>query len=258
MVIQQPELLQIPWAGSAQWRGTRREQNDAMFLSDYDPVRGMLIALADGIGLEADAGNAARAAVEAIRNDFLRKEPMGSLHRQTLRLIGSAHAAIREMNDRNEAEGHPPVGASAACLVIRGRRAGFSSAGNVRLFLIRGGRMLQLNRDHLLSLEAEERDILSGEAPDIDPEWAKRVTAFIGMDGLQKVDCQQTPVFLIPRDRILVMSSGLYGVLSEEEIIELAGNGPPQQAAEAVIGRVRSLGLPSQSNISVALVQMGQ
>ena len=204
-------------------------------------------------------GNAARAAVEAIRNDFLRKEPMESLHRQTLRLIGTAHAAIRGLNDRNEAEGLPPVGAAAACLVIRGRRAGFSSAGNVRLFLIRGGRMLQLNRDHLLSLEAEERDILSGEAPDIDPEWAKRVTAFIGMDGLQKVDCQQTPVFLIPRDRILAFCElRAYGVLSEEEIIELAGNGPPQQAAEAVIGRVRSLGLPSQSNISVALVQMGQ
>ena len=45
-----------PAAGSAQWRGTCREQNDAMFFSDYDPVRGMLIALADGIGLEADAG----------------------------------------------------------------------------------------------------------------------------------------------------------------------------------------------------------
>jgi len=258
MIAQMPDLQWIPQAGGAQWRGTRQEQNDVMFLSDYDPGRGLLIALADGIGTETDAGNAARTAVAAIREDYLQREPMPALHRQTLRMIGRAHSAVRALNDRNEAEGLPPVGASAACVLIRDRRAAFSSAGNVRVFLIRSGKLLQLNRDHLLSLEAEERDILSGEAPDLDPEWAKRITAFIGMDGLQKIDCLQTPVFLLPRDRILVMSSGLYGVLSEEELVRLAESGPPQQAAEAIINRVRSLGQPSQSNISAALAQFGQ
>lgn len=256
MIAQMPGLLRGLQAGVAQWRGTRQEQNDVVFVSGDDPARGMLIALADGIGLEAEAGAAARAAVDAIREDYLRKEPMDAFHRQTLRMIGGAHAAVRALNERNAASGHPPVGAAAACVLIRQRRLAFSTVGNVRIFLLRGGALLQLNRDHLLSLEAEERDILAGTAPDIDPEWAKCVTAFVGMDGLQKVDCQQTPVFLLPEDRVLVMSSGLYGVLSEEELAAIAGEGHPAEAAGAVVSRVRGAGLPSQSNVSLALVQM--
>ena len=50
---------------------------------------------------------------------------------------------------------------------------------------------------------------------------------------------------------------GLYGVLSEEELVRLAESGPPRQAAEAIINRVRGMGLSSQSNISAALAQFG-
>ena len=252
-----PDPRWVLTAGGAQWRGTRTEQNDVLFISDGDPVRGLLIALADGIGLDTDAGQAARAAVDAMRNDYLYAEPMEEIHRQTLRMIGAAHAAIRTLNDSNQARGAAPVGAAAACVLIRDRKMSFSSAGNVRVFLIRAGLLLQLSRDHLLSLEAEERDILSGEAPDIDPEWAKRVTSYVGLDGLQKVDCQHLPVQMLPGDRVMVISSGLYGVLSEEELTALALCAPPQRAAEAIVEQVRSLGSASQSNVSVALAQMG-
>ena len=253
-----PDPRFIPSAGGAQWRGTRQEQNDVLFISDYDPMKGLLVALADGIGLEADAGRAAEAAVNAIRQDFIREEPMEDPRRQTLRMAGAAHAAIRALNEANQERNLPPVGAAAACALVRNRRLAFSAVGNVRVFLIRAGALLQLSRDHLLSLEAEERDILSGEAPDIDPEWAKRVTAFAGMESLQKIDTQQTPVFLIPGDRVLIMSSGLYGVLTEEELCSLACGGPPGQAAEAIISRVREMHQASQSNISVALIRFGQ
>ena len=244
-------------AGGAQWQGTRRKQNDELFLSDSDPQKGLLIALADGIGLETNAGQAAHAAVQAMRNDYQNTDQMDELHRQTLRMIGAAHMAIRTLNDRNIEKGISQAGASIACVLIRKHLMSFSSAGNVRVFLIRAGLLLQLNRDHLLSLEAEEHDILSGEAPVIDPEWAMRVTSYAGMNDLQKVDCQFTPVSLLPGDRVMVISSGLFGVLNEEEIISLALSGPPRQAAEAIIQRVRSMNHNSQSNVTVALAQIG-
>ena len=158
-----PDPRFIPSAGGAQWQGTRQEQNDVLFLSDYDPMKGLLVALADGIGLGADAGKAAAAAVNAIRQDYMRQEPMEELRRQTLRMMGAAHAAVRAVNDENEEQNLPPVGAAAACVLVRDGRLAFSAVGNVRVFLIREGVLLQLSRDHLLSLEAEERDILSGE-----------------------------------------------------------------------------------------------
>ena len=251
------EYLWYPAVGIDQWRGTRREQNDVLFASDCEPDRGMLIALADGIGTEASAGKAAYLAVNAMKEDFLQNAPMVEIQRQTLRMMGAAHSAVRSLNEDYQNNGMMLVGAAAACVLIRGKRMGFSSAGNVRIFLSRMGRLLQLNRDHLLSLEAEERDILSGEAPDLDPEWAKRVTAFVGMEGLQKVDSPSTPLMLVPGDRILIISSGLYGVLSEEELVYLTKGPQPQLAAEAIIQRVRTLHPSSQSNISCAVVRIG-
>ena len=254
----QPDQRWDLTSGKAQWQGTRKEQNDVLFISDSDPQRGMLIALADGIGLDTYAGQAARAAVEAMRNDYLYAEQMTEIHRETLRMIGAAHAAIRALNDRNQERGVAPAGASAACVLVRNRLLSFSTVGNVRVFLIRGGLLLQLNRDHLLSLEAEERDILSGEAPEIDPEWAMRVTSYAGMVDLQKVDCQYTPIPLIPGDRVMVISSGLFGALNEEELTGLALNGPPQRAAEAIVQRIQSMNHESQSNVTVALIQAGR
>lgn len=253
-----PDQKWILTSGGAQWQGTRKEQNDVLFISDSDPQKGLLIALADGIGLDTYAGEAARAAVEAMRNDYLHTEPMTEMHRQTLRMIGAAHTAIRTLNDRNRGKGISPAGASAACVLVREQLLSFSSVGNVRVFLIRAGLPLQLNRDHLLSLEAEERDILSGEAPEIDPEWAMRVTSYVGMEDLQKVDCQHTPVPLIPGDRVMVISSGLFGALSEEELTRLAMSGTPQRAAEAIVQRIQSMNRESQSNVTVALAQAGQ
>ena len=241
--------------GVAQWQGTRLQQNDVVYLSPEDPGRGLLVAVADGIGLDADAGRAAAAAVSAMRQDFQQNPPMEELHRQTLRMMGRAHAAVREINIAGQQQGLMPVGASAACVLIRNRKLSFSSVGNVRVFLCRAGNLLQLNRDHLLSLEAEEREILRGNAPDVDPEWAKRVTAFVGMEDLQAVDCQVPPVQLVPGDRVLVMSSGLYGVLTEEELCATVLNMPAQDGAEAVVRRVMDRHPDSQSNISIVLVQ---
>lgn len=252
-----PDRAWIPISGYAQWRGTRQEQNDVVYLSGEDPVRGSLVALADGIGLDESGGLAAAAAVDAMREEFFRAEPERELHRQALRLIGAAHRAVLAQSEENLAGGAPPAGAAAACVLVRDRKMTFCSAGNVRVFLLRTGLLLQLSRDHLLSLEAEERDILSGEAPDIDPEWAKRVTSFVGMEGLQQVDCQNSPVSLRPADRVIVMSSGLYGVLGEEEIADVAACAPPAQAAEEIIRRVKALRHESQSNVSVAILQVG-
>ena len=144
-----------------------------------------------------------------------------------------------------------------ACVAVRNRQACFGSVGNARVFLLRSGRLLQLNRDHLLSLEAEERDILAGKAPDVSPDWALRVTAYAGMDGLKQPDWQQTPIALKADDQLIVMSSGLYGVLEEEELCDVLTGMPPQQAADEVIRRVKAKSQASQSNISLAVLRIG-
>ena len=82
-----PDPRFIPSAGGAQWQGTRQEQNDVLFLSDYDPMKGLLVALADGIGLGADAGKAAAAAVNAIRQDYMRERMLNIIADSVKRIV---------------------------------------------------------------------------------------------------------------------------------------------------------------------------
>ncbi len=244
--------------GAAQWQGTREVQNDVILTTQYDAERGILLALADGIGVGEEAGAAAETAVVAMRRAYEGGAALREMPQQLLRLMGGAHAAVRRANEQRMAQGEMPAGAALAGVLVRGSLAAVASVGNVRVFLLRSGLLLQLNRDHLLSLEAEERDILAGEAPETEPEWAMTVTAYAGMDGLTTLDYLQTPLRLVSSDRIVLISSGLYGVLPERELAEILSEADPQDAAERLIARVQAMNQPSQSNVSVAILKVSR
>ena len=243
--------------GSAQWQGTRQTQNDVVYVNDPQDPRGIILAIVDGIGLEREAGDAARDAMLAIRREFEESDPDEAMDQAALRMLGKAHRGIRQRNERYFAEGKPQVGATGACALIRNNQLTFASVGNVRVFLLRNGLLLQLNRDHILSLEAEERDILRGDAPDLNPEWARQVTSYLGMEGLSKLDCQHNPIPLLPGDRIMLISSGLYSVLEEEEFSGFLTAGPAGWAAEKIVERVKSYHPNSQSNVSLVVAALG-
>lgn len=244
--------------GAAQWQGTREVQNDVILTTQYDAARGILLALADGIGVGEEAGAAAETAVVAMRRAYEADAALQEMPQQLLRLMGGAHAAVRRANEQRMAQGEMPAGAALAGVLVRGSLATVASVGNVRVFLLRDGLLLQLNRDHLLSLEAEERDILAGEAPETEPEWAMTVTAYAGMEGLTTLDYLQTPLRLVSSDRLVLISSGLYGVLPEGEFAEILSEADPQIAAERLIARVQAMNQPSQSNVSVAILKVSR
>lgn len=245
--------------GTAQWQGTREVQNDVIRITtEADGGRDTVLAMADGLGTGREAGRAAEAAIEAIFKEYFRSGPDEKHHQVLLRMIGSAQAQVQNMNGMLRQRGEMSTGVTVACVLIRDGRAAVASVGNVRVFLYRSGRLMQLNRDNILSLEAEERDILSGEEPEIDPEWAMKVTAYVGMEGLSNVDYTQSPIRLISTDRIMLMSSGLYGVLPESELCRMLEETSPQLAAERVIARVKASSQQSQSNASVIVLRVNR
>ena len=250
-----PLLFQV---GAAQWQGTREAQNDVILTTQYDAERGILLAVADGIGVGQEAGAAAETAVVAMRREYEAGAVIQEMPQQLLRLIAGAHAAVRRGNEQRMEQGEMPAGAALAGVLVRGSLAAVASVGNVRVFLLRSGLLLQLNRDHLLSLEAEERDILAGEAPETEPEWAMTVTAYAGMEGLTALDYLQTPLRLVSSDRLVLISSGLYGVVPEGEFTEILSEADPQIAAERLIARVQAMNQPSQSNVSVAILKISR
>ena len=145
-----------------------------------------------------------------------------------------------------------------ACVLVRDMKASVASVGNVRVFLYRGGMLLQLNRDNLLSLAAEERSLLAGEEPELRPDWAMTVTAYAGMEGLTTVDYMQTPLRLMPSDRLILMSSGLYGVFPEGELCRMLNDPRAQSAADRLIARMKAECYQSQSNASIMVLKVNR
>ena len=256
-VPQTPQAALAVETGHVQWAGTRQMQNDVLYVTGSAQGRGLLMALADGIGLDAEAGRAAAGAVSAVQKVYEAGKTDRPLHERLLQMAGSAHKTVLSMNQKLLDSGRPTTGATMALALVRGDRLATASVGNVRVFLMRQGCLLQLNRDHLLSLEAEERDILEGESPELDPEMAKMVTSYLGMEGIRQMDFMASPLRLCRGDTVFLMSSGLYGVLPEEKLAALLQGVNAQEACDRVIRAVRELRRESQSNISLIVMKAG-
>lgn len=244
--------------GVAQWQGTRDRQNDVVWVTEPSSRQGMVMALADGIGTGQEAGDAAEAAVDAMNSAYAAGPPDEEPCRLLLRMLGQAHQRVRSLNGAQRQRGAPAAGAALAGVLIRDGMASVASVGNVRVLLYRSGMLLQLNRDNLLSLAEEERGILSGAEPDLRPEWGMTVTAYAGMEGLGTVDYMQTPLHLLSSDRIVLMSSGLYGVFPENELCRILSDPRAQSAADRLIARLRGCGGKDQSNASIAIVKVNR
>ena len=242
-------------SGIAQWAGTREEQNDAVSLLYQGDGRGLCLLMADGIGTDKLAGRAARTALQTMQQTYSDLKPGESLELQTLQIVGAAHRALLRLNAEALDQGLMSSGASVGCVLTRGEKLSFCTAGNVRVFLYRSGAMLQMNRDFLLSTKAETEAVLEGQEPEIEPDWNMRITAYAGMDGLQELDWLGEPLKLMFEDRIAVMSSGLFGVIPEKEWSKIMDERSPQESADEIVARVQEMRKSSQSNVSVAILR---
>lgn len=251
----QPDRRMAVEVGTAQWEGTRPEQNDVVSVTSQGDGRGICVMMADGIGTGSSAGAAANAAVQAMLLAYSARKSEENPILRMIQSVGGAHQAVLRVNGRLLDQGQMSTGAAVACVLAREDQFFFCSVGNVRIFLYRNGGLLLLNRDFLLSTSAETESILEGEEPDIDPEWNLRLTAYAGMDGLKELDWPEESLMLMPDDQILMMSSGMYGIFSEKEWEELLDNYLPQSAAEEAIRRVQQRRNESQSNISLAILR---
>lgn len=241
--------------GMAQTIGGRKNQQDSLYCSDWTnaeamATRGLLAAVADGIGGLSDGNIASGAAMKAMRARFLSSNGMGSMSDRLLDLGAVAQQEVLAVNAQRTARS----GSTLVTVLINDGNMVFLSIGDSRICLYRSGALLQLNREHVLGRINREKQAF-GHA--IDPsKKPEALTAYLGQDALQLIDRSLNPMRLVPGDRILLMSDGVFGTLSDAEIMQhlrLA----PQQAAESIINAVNQKQKPHQDNATVLVIGIG-
>ena len=148
-------------------------------------------------------------------------------------------------------------GSTVVSALITGNALRWISVGDSRIYLYRDGQISQLSRDHDL-LQDWMPDILDGKrsmAEALRDPNGRKLTSFIGMGELRHVDYNRTPIPLLPGDRVLLMSDGVYGTVSDAEMAAILRDcGSVQLAASHIGQRIMGAALPYQDNYTLIVL----
>ena len=222
-----------------------------------------LFVLSDGMGGEAHGEIASAMAVETVVKHCLDLETnpaarvigavQPSWNAQTKRLSTAVHLAnesiFKSAEEQPEQHG---MGATLTAAWIAGAKLSVAHVGDSRAYLLRGGTLLQLTRDHSLVAEQVRRGILTAaEAEESDMQSV--LLRALGAQKEIEVDGEEHTLF--PRDVLLLCSDGLTRVVTEPEIAgTLQAQTEPLRAAEKLVELANERGGPD--NITVLIVRL--
>jgi serine/threonine protein phosphatase PrpC len=236
--------------------GCQREVNEDYYLfvepqSDEEFARrGRLVVVADGVGGAVGGQVASRLAAHTIRDVFLHSD---SVNPRDVLIEGylMAHRGIQEYT-----RSHPDLtGMATTCTaaVLRQGQLTLGHIGDSRLYLIRGRRARQLSRDHTVVNQMLEQGEITAEQA-AHHERKHVLFAALGTGETLAADFPDEPLDLQGGDVLLFCSDGIHGLISDEELAEVATTQAPPEACRELVAWARARGGPD--NITVQIVRM--
>jgi serine/threonine protein phosphatase PrpC len=222
-----------------------------------------LYVLADGMGGEAHGEIASAMAVETVVKHCLDIDAnpaarvIGATQPDwsawTKRLSTAVHLANRCIF--RSAEAHPEqhgMGATLTAAWINGVKLSIAHVGDSRAYLLRGGSLLQLTRDHSLVAEQVRRGILTTAEAEESSMQSVLLRA-LGDQAEIEVDAEEHALF--PRDVLMLCSDGLTRMVTDPEIAgTLQAETDPGKAAAKLVELANERG--GTDNITVVVVRV--
>ena len=220
----------------------RRPRNEDRVLERPDLG---LWAVADGMGGHRDGGDAAGRLLAALA------APSDAPLHGYVRLAELERRAAG-VNAELYGEGAGAGGLSGTTLVallIHERHAAVVWAGDSRAYLMRGGTLTRVSRDHSRVQELVESGALAERRRDAHPD-AHVVTRAVG--AARRLELERRFVGVEPGDRFLLCSDGLTGCLDDHAIAARLAAADPDEATAALLSAALAAG--AADNVSLALV----
>ncbi|WP_169907694.1 PP2C family protein-serine/threonine phosphatase [Priestia abyssalis] len=255
-VIADGKMSVIP--GNAQHIGSRIEQQDAFGFSDISDSAfvhkfGSAAVLADGMGGLAGGKEASQLAVQTFLDAYMSTPSVESIGEKLLLACQAANSAVVGLARRMGLE--EGVGTTLIAAVVHDKQLFWLSVGDSRIYLLQNGTLHQLTTDHVYARELDakaEWGEISREEAFLHPE-RNSLTSFIGLEKMAEVDYSVEAVPLFTGNRIILCSDGLYGSVSEAEMIA-ACRLDTQEAAEKMVEIALSKQKPHQDNVTAAML----
>jgi protein phosphatase/serine/threonine-protein phosphatase Stp1 len=230
-------------ATAATHPGTVRARNEDAMLS-RDELG--LWAVADGAGGHGAGDVASNAVIEALADMPAGLSAAEILAQLRLR-IGAVHGSLQS---RSAAEGRArPMATTVAVLIIRNGHYAALWAGDSRVYVLRGGTLLRVTRDHSLVQEMVDAGQITDEEAERHPQ-ANVITRAVGVEGV--LDLDKATGRATPGDRFLLCSDGVFKALPEHAVEAMLRSGG---SAEALIAAAVAAG--ARDNVTAIIVGVG-
>src|SRR5262245_29395026 len=227
--------------------GRQRNHNEDNFLVDK---KLQLFVVADGMGGHAAGEVASSIAVHQLRDavhanrDVLERFSSGDPDVTPVEILQILEHAVQSactaINNRAEAEADKRgMGTTTSALLIAGNPAhprGFiAHVGDSRIYLLRQKQTHQLTEDHSLMNELVKRGKLKREEIDNSPykQFKNAVTRAVGVYASVEVDTFDFDI--LPGDRFLLCSDGLYTYLDDDKLPALLTDGEIKDVPKQLI-----------------------
>ena len=246
------ERLEI---GAATDAGRVRPKNEDVMLweipedREIRTGRGAVLIVADGVGgYGGGAVASAEAAHTVVQEYYLHRR--GDSGRALRRAVEQANLHVYTMR-----LGHPDLAGmqtTLTALAIGDGRYWVAHVGDSKAWLLRGGALLRLTRDHTIAEEMRRIGLVDRAGADRH-RHRHLLTRTIGGDALVRVDVSTGRVQ--PGDCFVLTTDGLYEHLTPEDVRNAFTNLPPPAAAQACVDDANRRG--GYDNLTVLGVRLG-
>jgi serine/threonine protein phosphatase PrpC len=208
---------------------------------------GRLYVVADGMGGHNAGEVASQAALQEIYRAYY-AAPGDDVAAALRRAIASANQMIYQLARADARQ--TGMGTTAAVAAVRGRDVEIANVGDSRAYLIRAGRIMQITEDHSWVEEQVRAGVLTPEQARVHPQ-RNVITRALGTGPAVEPDLFTGQ--MLEGDVLLLCSDGLTGHLADAELLEIAGQLPPEQAVKRLVDLANERG--GSDNISVIVVR---
>jgi protein phosphatase len=240
---------------------SRSKNDDAYSLPPSDITeevaaqKGYLYVVADGVGGNVGGDVASQAVATRIQEVFY-ADPSTDVIQSLDQAIAQAHTYLQQQSVSNSKL--YGMATTVVLAVLRGAELFVGHAGDSRAFLVRGGAVQRLTRDHsLVELELAQGHITEEQAR----THPRRNVILQALGGSSPVRPDFSRYTLERGDVVVLCSDGLWGQVPEADLANMVSSLPPQRAAQALVDMANRPGGPDNvagpDNITVVIIPYG-
>lgn len=235
--------------GHSQGMGMRGYQEDSFgYTKPEDAGNGFLAVVADGMGGLSGGRETSAYVVSQMLLMGGQIAPELPVYTELTRIVQNINHQFSDTAARS--------GSTVAAVYCSPEGVFWCCVGDSRVYLFRGGRLIQLNEDSDY-LNVLLQKVLAGEMSyaqaALDPQ-KDALAQYIGRRGQITPDCNIRPLHPERKDKLLICSDGVYNCFSEDELADMLTL-PPQSAADTVLQRNIEKRDPNQDNFTVVILE---